>query len=274
MDQSSPFPDYFRHYAKERLNFLCNFVRHGVPSSLMSSNQAALASADALTEAASLSFIVDDYLGGIEFTKQAIGSIASIGVTDYVFLRGAFLEALLGRKIVSLGRTNISVSRSGPQIAEYNLEVDYPDYFTLFTVGGALIAAALASGGALRVFENYQESHLNRLVYVELDATPEAAARFAFSPSPNLEAQAALVTLYKRFVRRLRHLAFGAPGWEARCSRTELLDWPLLAVHVGLHRWHASGEQYLPSDAGEIGIAGRFIDSIARNIATGIEMAS
>jgi hypothetical protein len=65
MDQSSPFPDYFRHYAKKRLNFLCNFVRHGVPSSLMSSNQAALSSADALTEAASLSFIVDYYLGGI-----------------------------------------------------------------------------------------------------------------------------------------------------------------------------------------------------------------
>src|SRR5271166_1382987 len=90
------------------------------------------------------------------------------------------------------------------------------------------------------------------------------------APSPdaeaNEEARIAFGALHQRYAARLRLLAPMHPGWEARRMHAELIDWPLLALHVGLRRRGVDAKQYILLGNGPGAIAGGYIDDLASEL--------
>ena len=83
------------------------------------------------------------------------------------------------------------------------------------------------------------------------------------------EATAAFIALHQRYAARLRLLAPFTDGWQSRSAHAELIDWPLLALHLGLRRCKLSEElqahSYLAQGDGSGAVAGRFIEDLAQD---------
>jgi hypothetical protein len=257
-----PLPADFRTFAEQRIGFLGRFAETADKQRELDETQAALAAADALTEAASLAFASDQTALGYRFVERTFSRLTQYPFDAPVLLRSVLLGALLGRFTVALQPEGIVIGDE--QV------VKWPEPSTLLEIGGTLLAAALANPrrGAL------PDPDLGGLPGRVLFAAMEAHTWPAFDLRPNLEvarvsdaARIAFGALHQRYGGYLLLLSLDRPGWESRQMHVDLIDWSLLALHVGLRRRQIATDPYVLTDDSIGAIVGRYIDGVAGEFA-------
>ena len=273
MERLRVLPPGSEAIATRRIAFLSRFADFASEHQLrqLQTPEGPLAAADALTEAASLAFAIGLVEQGRDLANRAWEAVWVFSSQDPPLLRAVLIGSVLGRLKVELTRGGVTLG-SPMQIIFWS---DAPAHVE---PAGALLAAALANPDQdVSVLPDLGASSPTEPAIHAMAAAAEANTQWAFTQPPrafaqpsdaeaNEEARIAFGALHQRYAARLRLLAPMHPGWEARRMHAELIDWPLLALHVGLRRRGVDAKQYILLGNGPGAIAGGYIDDLASEL--------
>jgi hypothetical protein len=223
-------------------------------------------------DAAALAFCTDGTATGLGFLRETVetGYWNSSGLVSLT--REALFGALTGTLLVRVFANEIELRVGRSEAFRFHVH----ELGTAIELARALPILVFASALSGRldfyapILEAREGGGISRVVRLAALESPELSVLGLFDYgerrsedfSPSVDsARAALLQMEERWETRLAMMRRDAYHWSRARSRTELIDWRLLAIHVALRR-HAQADA-----AGSVpGPASAFLRDLAREI--------